>query len=86
MDKAKSTIGKVWAICDHFEQSTGQPVTLNTLKEATGQDRKQFRKWVRDGRLVEHSIKASTGQVYLGYTRPKVEGRDEDAKEVNAIQ
>lgn len=80
----KATIGKTWAICDHFEQNTGDPVRASVLKEATGHDRKQFRKWVRQGRLIEHELKLPSGQTILGYTRPK-EGREEDEKEVNAI-
>lgn len=86
MNKEKASIGKTWAICDHFEQSTGSPVRLSVLREATGHDRKQFRKWVREERLVEHRHRALNGQERIGYTRPKVERREEDAKEVNAIQ
>jgi hypothetical protein len=85
MDKERASIGKTWAICDHFELSTGQPVRLNVLKDATGHGRKQFRKWVREGRLLEHRTKNPTsGQEFVGYTRPKVEGREAHAEEVNA--
>jgi hypothetical protein len=70
--KTQSNIGKAWAICDHFEQSTGQPVTLSVLTEATGYDRKQFRKWAHQGRLVEHRVRTLSGQERIGYTRPKV--------------
>lgn len=69
----KATIGKVWAICDHFEQNTGKPALASTLKQATGIDRKQLRKWVREGRLVEYTITSGDGQQQNAYSRPKVE-------------
>lgn len=67
----KATIGKVWAIADHFEQSTGQPVSLMTLKAATGLERSDFRKWTRQGRLIEHRVKGTNGQEMVAYSRPK---------------
>jgi hypothetical protein len=78
----KSTIGKVYAICDHFEQNTGNPVRSSVLRDATGHDRKQFRRWVREGRLIEHEAKLPSGQIILGYTRPKEEILDA-TEEVN---
>lgn len=73
------TIGMVYAICDHFEQSTGKPVLSNTLKSATGVSRSQLREWVREGRLAEYNITSEDGQLQKGYSRPKAERRDENA-------
>lgn len=75
----EANIGKTWAIVDHFEKSTGKPVSLETLKRATGYDRKQFRKWVRQGRLVEHRVRElPRTPERIAYTRPKVEGSAEN--------
>lgn len=64
-------IGKLWAICDHFEANTGNPALASTLKAATGIDRKQLRAWVREGRLIEYELKSADGQVQKAYARPK---------------
>lgn len=71
------SIGRVYAICDHFEKSTGLPVLASTLKGATGYDRKQLRKWVKEGRLAEHDFTSALGQVQKAYTRPKGETKNE---------
>lgn len=65
------TIGKVWAVCDHFQQETGNPVLASILKQSSGATRQQLRNWVREGRLQEYDVTGPHGQMQKGYSRPK---------------
>lgn len=72
MTNNNAILGKIWAICDHFQR----PVSGHVLKMACGVDRKQLRQWVRKGRLSEFTIISETGQVEKAYCRPGREPKE----------
>lgn len=69
--KRTVNIGHLFAVCDHFEQSTGKPAPSSMLKTVCGVDRKQLRELARKGRLDVYDIHDLHGRVEKGYTRPK---------------
>ncbi|UOF90797.1 hypothetical protein LSG31_00495 [Fodinisporobacter ferrooxydans] len=69
-----TSIGQCWAICDHFELHTGQPVLASTLKQSCGVDRKQLREWERKGRLEVYHVTSPKGTTEKAYKRPKDRG------------
>ena len=71
MKEEKLLLAEVYAVCDHFEQTTKRPVLAPLLRQGTGVTRQQLRKWVRDGKLNEYNITFPTGQLVKGYSRPK---------------
>lgn len=65
------SIGKLFAVLDHFEGETGQPVKVNVLKLALGITRRELRKLERQKRLDVFYVTDEHGTKEKAYLRPK---------------
>lgn len=65
------SIGRAYAVMDHFEQDTGKPTTASALKQVIGITRAQLRKWERDGRVNVYYVTDDKGTREKAYMRPK---------------
>lgn len=66
-----TSLGKTWAICDHFESETGKPVLASILKQSIGITRAELRQLERKGKLDVYYVTNEKGTLEKAYMRPK---------------
>lgn len=65
------SIGRAYAVMDHFESESSKPTTASTLKQVIGITRAQLRKWEREGRVDVYYVTDAKGTREKAYMRPK---------------
>lgn len=83
-------LGRLYAVCDHFEGETGKPVRASVLRKALGLERNILRALERAGKLDTFYVKLPNGQVEKAYLRPKDREKQtympKDLNDLNKIQ